>query len=49
MELYLHPTNLHVNGVVLKLRANLEFLNFNLNRDRDHLVLKGKEALLGAF
>ena len=47
MELYLHPTNLYVHGVVLKFRANLEFLNFNMNRDR--LVLKEKEALLGAF
>jgi hypothetical protein len=47
VELYLHPTNLHVHGVVLKLRANLEFLNFNMNRYR--LVLKGMEALLGAF
>jgi len=47
VELHLHPTNLHVHGVVVKRRANLEFLNFKMNRDR--LVLKGKEALLGAF
>jgi hypothetical protein len=47
VELYLHPTNLYFHGTVLKLRANLEFFNFNTNRDR--LVLNGKEAFLGAF
>jgi hypothetical protein len=47
VELYLHSTNLHVHGAVLKLKVNLEFLYFKLNRER--LLLKGNEKLLGAF
>jgi len=32
VELYLHSTHLHVQGVMLKLRINIEFLNFNMTK-----------------
>ena len=40
MELYLRPTNLHVHGVMLKLRVNVWFLNSNM---------KGNETFLGGL
>jgi hypothetical protein len=43
VELNLHSTRLlvHIHGVVLKLRINLEFLNFNMSQER--LLQKGKK------
>jgi hypothetical protein len=41
VELNLHSTHLHIHGVVLKLRINLEFLNFNMTQER--LLQKGKK------
>ena len=46
MELYLHSTHLHVHGVVLKLRMNLEFLNLSKTKE---LLQRGNETFSRVF
>ena len=47
VELNLHSTHLHVHSVVLKLLINIEFLNFNMTKER--LLQKGNETFSRKF